>query len=384
MSTLRSRTALGRSSINADQTLPPSPRALINTPPTLSQVVGRQTPRSRQIPPTEAVIPEIANNDLAVSQEQNLPKLVQSKSLDEELVRSGYTPLSKIVVVESNNGTQVPLVKAQNDIGEPVYIAVDTNDTYIAQSPNDPRFKTSKSLVSIPKAEKEMAFSQAGLGVAGVAMECNDGLCTIMHDTQAKAPREMNYGLIAGKKNNDNVVASYPIVKLSELRMNASSVQKNVECALRKMRNASLKACLCDVEKVQKKFDCLCGLFRDVSDLRSKVIKEFHHSMTVLENAHDNYAKCPAKNAEKIKQIAFNIEKRNAKFPHLIESCKEVANLDKTIDDINKALEETKCALQKKFKHLHCAYEHKDKSKHCGCAWDKHDHDEEDDHEHHD
>ena len=374
MASARTRTSLGRTSLDLNLGLPPSPERIVTqqsgSAPTLSELMRRQTPRSQQVTFASPAIPEIEEE---AEQITSVSDLVRSRSLDEELLRGGYTPISKMVVVTPKGEPTVRYVKAQNQLGEPVYIAVDVNDSYISQSAADPRFRESRIPINIGNDDKEMAFTRAGLGVSGVAMECNKGLCTIMHDEQMKAPREQNFVLIHTKKTEETfVMASFPVVRMSDIRLNPLAVQKNIDCALRKMRNAALSSCLCCISSVEKKFEKTCQLFKETLDAKEKVIKEFHRTMTILEDAWDNCSKCPEKNCEKLKEIAYNIEKRNSKFPALMESCREIASLNDALDEVNCTLEAAKLKLNKKFCHLHCAYELKDRKKHClqRCVWE--------------
>lgn len=356
MSGLRTRTSLGRSSLDFSNKLPSSPRALMKNDDTMP----------------EMAVPEYQSRPVLVMEEE----LVPEQALEKELSRHGFTnPVN--IVVQDGKKSQVPFVKAENEIGQPVYIQVDIPGAVTRQNENDSRFKPTKTAMMIPKEEKDMAYTQAGLSVSGVAMECQDGLCTIMHNDQMKAPAEQNYSLVYTKRKEKHVIkeemltVSYPIVRMSDLCANPVAVKKAIDCALRKMRNAALKACLCEIERVQKKFDCLCKEFKEVNCLREKVIKEFHRTITILEDSYDNCAKCPEKNACKLKEIAYNIEKRNAMFPCLMKSCKQMAALEQDIDQLLEVVKANKCRLEKKFKNLPCVYEPKEK-KHCHqkCAWD--------------
>ncbi len=379
MSTARTRTSLGRSSLSLDLNLPPSPERNItqqsSSVPSLSELMRRQTPRAQSVAFASPAIPnveDIESQDEEEEQITSVPDLIRSRSLDEELARTGYTPLSKMVVVSPTGEQSVRYIKAQNQLGEPLYIAVDVNDAYVSQSNNDTRLRESRLPMNIGKEEKELAYSKAGMGVSGVALECKNGLCTIMHDEQMRAPREQNFVLIHTKKVEETLIlASFPVVRMSEIRANPQACQKNIDQALRKMRNAALSNCLCNIGSVQKKFEQTCKLFQETLAAKEKVIKEFHRTMTFLEDAYDKCIKCPEKNIEKLQNIVYNIEKRNAKFPALIESCQEIASLEQTLDEAICTLKDAKCKLEKKFRHLHCAYEVKGKKHHHHkCAWE--------------
>lgn len=363
MSSPRTWTSLGRTPLNVDFTLPPSPGR--GNVASLSDFIRRQS----------APIPQV-NDDMSSSP---IPDLVESYSLDEELAKSGYTPLSKMVIVSPSGEGNVRFIKAQNQLGEPLYIAIDVDDAYISQSNSDTHLRESRVPMNIAQPDKEMAFSKAGLSVAGVALECKNGLCTILHDEQMQAPREQNFVLIHSRQVKETlVVASFPIVRVSEIRSNPQTVQKNVDCALRKMRNAALTNCLCHIEAVKKKFNQTCRLFQETLDAKEKVIREFHRTMVFLEDNFDKCMKCPEKNHEKLQTIVYNMEKRNAKFTHLMESCQEIASLEATLDNTLITLKEAKCKLEKKFRHLHCVYELKHKKGCCHrCVWDKEEEDSE-------
>lgn len=378
MSIARTRTSLGRTPLNLNLNIPPSPRSIVSqqgsTVPSLTELLERQSPRFQNPILASPVIPGYEEESFYEERTSTLPDFVKRQSLDEELTRSGYSPLSKMVMVSPQGESQVKYVKAQNQLGEQVYVAIDVEDSFISQGANDPRLRESKLGFNIPQVEKELAFSKAGLGVAGVAFECKSGLCTLMHDEQINAPREQNFVLIHTKKVEESLVlASYPVVKMSEIRCNPQACLKNIDCALRRMRNAALDRCLCQINEVQKKFKEMCCLFDQTLECKENVIKEFKRTINLLEDSYDNCIKCPEKNKCKIDQIVYNIEVRNCKFPALMESCKDIACLDPELDKIICSLKKAKHKLEKKFKKLHCAYELKKKKKHHHhkCAWEE-------------
>ena len=380
MSTTRTRTSLGRTSLSLDLNLPPSPERNItqqgSAVPSLSELMRRQTPRAQSVAFTSPVIPDIGEMEGQYEEEElitSVPDLVRSRSLDEELARTGYTPLSKMIVVSPSGEQSVRYIKAQNQLGEPLYIAVDVNDAFVSQNNNDPRLRESRIPMNIGKEEKELAYSKAGMGVAGVALECKTGLCTIMHDEQMRAPREQNFVLIHTKKVEETLIlASFPVVRMSEIRANPLACQKNIDQALRKMRNAALHNCVCNIETVKKKLEQVCQLFQQTLTCEENVVKEFSRTMNILEDSYDKCSKCPEKNECKLKEIIYNIEKRNTKFPALLESCKEIASLEQTLDEALCTLKDAKAKLDKKFRHLHCAYELKSKKRHHHkCAWEQ-------------
>ena len=384
MSTTR-RTSLGRTGLNFNLNPPPSPQRIVieqeeNPLQNLADLIRhQQTPRSKANNFNSPIIPSLDDEDYGDG--SSLPNLIRGRSLDEELVKSGYTPISKMIVINPSGQSSVRYIKAQNKLGEPLYIAVDVDDSYISQSNNDTQLRESRIPMRIRQEEKETAFNKAGMGVSGVALECKNGLCTILHDEQMNAPHEQNFVLVHTKKFEESLVlASFPVVKMSEIRANPHIVNKNIDQALRKMRNGALSECLCNIKTVQAKFDQTCHLFKETLHAKEKVIAEFKRTMDILENAYDGCCKCPEKNHEKLKEIVFNIEKRNAKFPLLMQSCQEIASLECVLDEAITTLNQAKCKLEKKFKHLHCAYELKNKKhhNHHKCAWEDHGEDDPD------
>lgn len=390
MQSARTRTSLGLSSLNPDIGLPPSPERILSQQglgsSNLTELFRRQTPRQQTTLFSSPAVPDIVEEEeefieTSTTRRSSLPDLVRSQSLDEELTRSGYTPLSKIVVIGQNNDSQVKYIKAKSQLGEPVYIAVDVDDAYVSHTNKDPRFKETRKQILVDEQEKEIAFTKLGLGVNGVALECKNGLCTILHDEGLNKPREQNFVLVYTKKAEETLtIASFPIVRMSDIRVNPELVCRNADETIRTMRNCALQKCLADIDCLKKKLDETCQLFQQTLTCKKNVINEFRRTMALLEDYYAKCCRCPEKNACKIKNILYNIEKRNAKFPYLLETCHEIAALNGIIDDVNCKLKEAKCKLDKKFKNLGCAYEYKEKKSHCHykCAWEEHKGDESD------
>lgn len=300
--------------------------------------------------------------------------VVRRTSVDEELARAGYRPISKIIVTESPRDATVPYVKAQNSMGDPFYIAIDVQDSYIGHSKSDPIMQVASSPMAIPREDKEAAYAKAGMSVSGVALECKTGLCTIMHDPVMGAPREQNFVLVETTTIEEvsTGVVSYPILRLSELRSNPQACQKNIDQALRKIRNDALQRYLCKIKAVQKKFTAMADLFASTMKCKEHIVQELHRTVNLLECYLDECSKCPQDNCDKIKQIKYNLEKRNAMFPYLMECCTEIASLEDKLDASICALAKSKKRLDCKFKNLHCAYDLPEEPSSCmiKCAWD--------------
>jgi len=393
MQSSQTRRSLGRTSLSLDLNLPSSLELTTqqtSSVPTLSEQMKRQTPprqsaafASPAVPKAEEEVEAEAEEEVEkkeeVEKEQtitSIPDLVRSKSLDEELVRSGYTPLTKMVVISPAGEPQVRFIKVKNQLGEPLYVNIDVNDAYVSQSNNDPRLRESYSSMNISEEEKELAFSKAGFGVSGVALECKSGLCTIMHDEQLNAPREKNYVLVHIRRVEETalVSASFPMIRMSDIRANPQACQKNIDQSFRKMRDAVLQKNIEKINCVQEKFNRTCQLFRQTLECKGNIIKEFQRTINLLEDYYNGCMKNPEKNIDKLKEIVYNLEKRNAKLPALIETCKEIALLEDPLDKAICILNDTKHKLEKKFRHINCVYELKDKKcQHYKCAWEKQD-----------
>ena len=360
MSASRIRTALGRTPLNADLGLPPSPSSVNIS--SLNRLVS-----------SSPVIPSYEQQEFFEEETaSNIPSLTREHSLEDELIRNGYSPISKVVVVTPQGNSSVQYIKTQNQLGEPVYVAVDVNDTYVSSSPQDFRMKEVKGMMKIPQEEKEFAFEKAGLGVAGVAFECPTGICTIMHDEHLQAPQERSFALIQTKRVEEvTILASFPVVRMSDIRHNPEACHKNIDLALRRMRNAALDKCVCKINSLQAKMKQLCALLDATLECKENIVKKFKADMCFLEDTYQKCSKCPEKNSCKLKEIAFNIEKRNAMFPHLMESCHEIAQLEKTADEAICQLEKTKHKLNHKFRKLGCVFPLRKKKCIIKCAWEQ-------------
>lgn len=295
----------------------------------------------------------------------------QGFSVEKELEKSGYTPLTAIGVKNPVSAeADIKYVKAENNIGEQIYVVVDIPGAHSNELYSEPLFRESRSAFNIPTEEKELALSKAGFGVAGVAIECEAGLCTLAHEPSKHTPTEKYFMFTASRKQEETLtIASFPLVKLSDIKRNPVNCMENVDMSLRQMRNAALNKCLCEVGDVQCKVKKACHLFDETLECQKKAVFGFEDSMKKLENAYCECKKCACPDAKRLDDIIYNINKRNALFPCLLESCKQVAALNCHLDKIICDLEKTKHVLAHKFKYIQCAYERK-KEKHC-CVWDR-------------
>lgn len=202
-------------SLSSSQKIHPFP--VSKTPVPIKKV--KLVKGSIEIPQPKIILEEIQAND-------------NIADLENELKEFGYHVINKIAT------PKLYFFKAANKKGQKVYIYIDTleipknNDVILIDDNNN----------LLSHSIKHGAYNCSGTDATGIVFEYGtNSICTIMRAENELKFAEKNYLFNHNSKSHnltfDGCVITYPIIKLSEIRVNPDLVLCNTDLVTRRLRN---------------------------------------------------------------------------------------------------------------------------------------------------
>lgn len=291
--------------------------------------------------------------------------LLYDKALEEELTKYHYIPINTILMQDRQGNTKNKYIKAVNQMGQKVYIQID--DDY-------KNFDTDLTLVEtkqgsiIPYSIKNGAMKMAGMDVCGVVFEGQDwNMCmleNVVHDEDENVTvMESNFTVLEERPDtaiveNYGCHMSYPVVKLSEIRVNNALVMEGANCVTRKLRNASFKAYSDDMINTQASIACLSNAYNELFDIFERDSTKLMETLNTLEEYNAYYMTNPPSTECDMKKsniIVHNLRLRNDYIANLICAMKEVSEYKTQIDQLSINISEFKDFFEEQFAGLDLA-----------------------------
>jgi hypothetical protein len=281
--------------------------------------------------------------------------IVAKSALENELLHAGYVPLTKIVIQKD----KIQYIKALNKKGQKVFILLDVNG-YITTRSTDLTLIESDKAPLVPYSLKMGAVDCAGMEVAGVAFECgSNSICILSRDPEDLTPKEANFVFIEQKDITCNrQMMAYPIIRLSEIRANPNMILENTDLVTRRLRNASYKILLDDLQTFDKSINELKMNFDIFMSTREKDASRLNRTLNQLDQWNEVYMTHPPTTddfKERYRNLQFNLSQRNEYIELLLCSMKKVADLRTEIESISKTISEVTDFFNKEFTYLDCS-----------------------------
>ena len=147
-------------------------------------------------------------------------EIVNSNSVETQLEAKKYVILDRIMVNEED--VQVHYVKAYDPNGVIVYVLMDTGGSLPVQH-EDMKLLTVCKESKILTSDKMSALNCAGTGVCGVALICNNELCTILRNNDGSTT-EKNYQSSLSLLNTGSSSVSHIVIRMSEIVADSEGV----------------------------------------------------------------------------------------------------------------------------------------------------------------
>ncbi len=286
--------------------------------------------------------------------------------IEEELLSYGYIPLSNINIQNDEGEISNQYVKALNQMGQKVYILLDLDN--IQNLDSDLTLVETKNGNIIPFSLKSGSLKMAGMDTSALMFECEDGLCVLSNvmneEDENLMSTESNFTFVKERNDSAAVVEnygcymSYPVVKLSEIRVNNQLVMEGANMVTRKLRNSSYNAYLQDMIHVQNSILELDVQNNALLALLQVNATKLNESLATLESWNKYYLENPPVTDCDIKKhnlIIHNMRIRNDYIAYLICGMKRVAEYKPQIDKLTNGLTEFNEFFNNQFNNLDMA-----------------------------
>jgi len=290
-------------------------------------------------------------------------EMYEDVELEQELMKYHYIPLNTIIIKDDDGEFLNKYVKAVNQLGQKVYILIDVDTKRNVLS--DLTLVDTKLGNVLPYSLKAGAIKMAGMDASGIAIESDqNGLCmleSVMDEENDNISIIESNFTFKEEQTTNSVVEnygchmSYPVVKLSEIRVNNNLVVEGANTVTRKLRNASYNTYLedakCTIEAVKELEDSHETL---VSLLENNAL-ELTQSITDLETWNRYYLENKPIEECDIKKhnlILHNMRIRNDYIGYLICGLKKISDNRYQIDKLNNSIKEYIEFFTEEFKDL--------------------------------
>jgi hypothetical protein len=179
------------------------------------------------------------------------PEVAEGVNVEQELSRSNYKPYDKVFFQNSEGQTEAKYIKAINELGQRVFVELDT-DGYVSIQEGGLPMQVSREAKFLPASLKQGVMQCSGTNIAGVAFECTEGICTMTRNVDTMESNEENFTYASGPSGRQASPITYPIIRLSEIKANPRLILRNTDEALRRLRNTTFRHAQEEFTKTQK------------------------------------------------------------------------------------------------------------------------------------
>lgn len=292
------------------------------------------TPMEEQTIAIAPEVPEVPEVEVPVQEEIVMPK-ENLVDVQEELVKLGYAPISKIVVSKEGN-LEGKYIKALNIYCQHVYIELDVEGVLAVEEGTIAHLER-ETVIETPLNVEIDALRCAESDVCGVAFECKNGVCTLTQE-ETSTPKRTSF--IRVEKNEDVAALTlgdniaYPVVKFSEIRTNPSASLEAQNNATTLLRNKSYDNLVQELDEMSQYINILLVEFNAFNVSRNSLSAQVHEDLVNLERLKNSYLNVSPLHPEEEREHKATIKalcRRNKIVVDILECAMQVTNSMETL-----------------------------------------------------
>lgn len=314
---------------------------------TISPSVTPISPISLEVPIKDVIVSPVDTKTL----EFQVPGMTD-QTVEKKIISLGFMPIVKTTTRKPNGTLEARYIKAVDSKGNISYIHLNV-DSNVSVLPTDLTTVESVDANNVPYTVKTGAISTVGLGVSGVAFECQNGICTLSQDSPDK-PRTESFLTYIEKPRNaviveDDSPIAYPIVKLSDVLENPTLITQLIDRATKSLRDQAYALEMRALVSADNVFKETMSKGRVTLRAINIAMNHIMESLTSLEDTRKTYDFNAATTPEAMvtyELLVYNIKYRQDKLKELLVLSREVSayveecgKLSASFDNLNKELD---------------------------------------------
>ena len=273
----------------------------------------------------------IADNDIKLK--INIDSNIEDNKIDDELLKAEYIVISKIY-----DDNKLKYIKAINKNGQKVLINIDENNNNFSK-------KREAKSDKLPYNIKTSALNCINNVICGVALQCgNDEICIINKDSKDLKIKESLYDYNENNdddKTNDDLIV-YPVIKLSEIKLNPRDLLVNTDVATARLQNMTYNTQLENLGTTSVELNKLNNTFNKFNILREEITDKLKISLKQLKEINNKYTndkQLIENNKDLYKQVQKNLLIREENMMKLSNYIKKFADKKTQLEIINNELD---------------------------------------------
>ena len=279
-----------------------------------------------------------------------LPGL-SDQTVEKSMNDLGFTPLVKTLTKKKDGTVEARYIKSVDSRGNISYVQLNV-DSNVSVQPNDLTTVETVSASSTPYSLQNGIMTSVKMDVAGVAFECENGLCTLSRESPDMVPRESVLTYI--EKPTDKVVVegdspiAYPIVKLSDILENPTLTMISIDKATKSIRAQTYTLYMREIANTEKVVsDTVMSAMALLTSMKN-AMDILNRDLNKLEALRSQYDLNPPRSEEDVKKydlLIHNIKIRQDKLKDLLNKSRQqreyiqaLLQLKESFDSMNKQL----------------------------------------------
>lgn len=265
-------------------------------------------------------------------------KAITENSIDDLLMAKGYAPLD--IITLNTDKDKVYYIKAENPVGDIVFIQTDKSGGLTVQLPNRTVVKISEGS-SIPTSVKISAMECAGSAVCGAAFQCNGELCILQRKDDGKiyqatyvvteTPRET-------KMTPFGSPVAFPVITLTEIESNNDDAIARVHKATLEIQQAAKISSTQQLVDTSKSINTLATQMNTLVTAYQKMHEfrdaEVFNNVKEIDRLRGLSQPLSEENQVKYKATVDKLFNLSMTFIQLVTFAKEYAAVQQQIDEL--------------------------------------------------
>lgn len=293
--------------------------------------------------PSYNVVENVKPNNM--SRGINFPASVSSpeSSVENQLATYGYITIGRIITKNSSSEIEGRYLKTINNRGQTVYIDPSDVDGWIGYENTDIVMYETDKPSKIPVSVRNGTLESVGIGISGIAFECDGEICTIIRDGSMNPSETVLHtfndkdGIGTDTFISEGSVIAYPVVRMGEILTDDMRVSHNIDIAVAKIRNVAYKFCHENMRQIMEQSKILNTNFDQLNSNIKQAFSDLGSSIRTLESYRGDYDQQPPSNEEgkdNLRKIAFNLSVRHDMMVDLLKLCSSVIGYGDQIRDL--------------------------------------------------